>query len=64
MGEVIEVGILEGVASTTIKKLHKAGLATLEAIAVTPPREIVALTGMGVDTAIKVNTLAPSRVSR
>ncbi|MES0326347.1 MAG: DNA repair and recombination protein RadA [Candidatus Bathyarchaeia archaeon] len=62
MGEVIEVGILEGVASTTIKKLHKAGLATLEAIAVTPPREIVALTGMGVDTAIKVNTLARLKV--
>ncbi len=62
MGEVIEVGVLEGVASTTIKKLHKAGLATLEAIAVTPPREIVVLTGMGVDTAIKVNTLARLKV--
>ena len=62
MGEVIEAGTLEGVASTTIKKLHKAGLVTLEAIAVTPPREIVALTGMGVDTAIKVNTLARLKV--
>jgi DNA repair protein RadA len=62
MGEVIELGMLEGVASTTIKKLHKAGLATLEVIAVTPPREIVALTGMGVDTAIKVNTLARLKV--
>ncbi len=62
MGEVIEPGILEGVASTTIKKLRKAGLATLEAIAVTPPREIVALTGMGVNTAIKVNTLARLKV--
>ncbi len=62
MGEVIEVGVLEGVASTTIKKLRKAGLATLESIAVTPPREIVALTGMGVDTAIKVNTLARLKV--
>jgi len=62
MGEVIEAGALEGVASTTIKKLHKAGLVTLEAIAVTPPREIVELTGMGVDTAIKVNTLARLQV--
>lgn len=62
MGEVIEAGTLEGVASTTIKKLHKAGLVTLEAIAVTPPREIVELTGMGVDTAIKVNTLARLQV--
>jgi len=58
MGEVVEPGTLEGVASTTIKKLHKAGLVTLESIAVTPPREIVELTGIGVETAIKVNTLA------
>ncbi len=62
MGEVIEAGSLEGVASTTVKKLHKAGLVTLESIAVTPPREIVELTGMGVDTAIKVNTLARLKV--
>jgi DNA repair protein RadA len=62
MGEVIEAGTLEGVASTTVKKLHKAGLVTLESIAVTPPREIVELTGMGVDTAIKVNTLARLKV--
>jgi len=62
MGEVIEAGTLEGVASTTIKKLHKAGLVTLESIAVTPPREIVELTGIGVDTAIKVNTLARLQV--
>ncbi len=62
MGEVIEAGSLEGVASTTVKKLHKAGLVTLESIAVTPPREIVELTGMGVDTAIKVNTLARLQV--
>ena len=62
MGEVIDAGSLEGVASTTVKKLHKAGLVTLEAIAVTPPREIVELTGMGVDTAIKVNTLARLQV--
>ncbi|MCW4050663.1 MAG: DNA repair and recombination protein RadA [Candidatus Bathyarchaeota archaeon] len=58
MGEVIEFGILDGVASTTIKKLHKAGLVTLESIAVTPPREIVELTGMGMETALKVNALA------
>jgi DNA repair protein RadA len=62
MGEVIEVGTLEGVASTTVKKLHKVGLVTLESIAVTPPREIVELTGMGVATAIKVNTLARLKV--
>jgi len=63
MGELLELGMLDGVAITTIKKLRNAGLATLEVIAVTPPREIVAMTGMGVDTAIKVNALARQKVS-
>ena len=62
MGEVVEAGSLEGVASTTLKKLHKAGLVTLESIAVTPPRQIVELTGMGADTALKVNALARLKV--
>ena len=62
MGEVIESGTLDGIASTTVKKLHKAGLVTLESIAVTPPREIVELTGMGAETAIKVNRLARLKV--
>jgi DNA repair protein RadA len=62
MGEVIETGDLNGVASTTIKKLYKAGLVTLESIAVTPPREIVELTGMGTETAFKVNRLARLKV--
>jgi DNA repair protein RadA len=62
MGEVIEAGVLEGVASTTVKKLHKAGLVTLESIAVTPPRDIAEMAGMGIDTAIKVNALARLKV--
>jgi DNA repair protein RadA len=62
MGEVVEAGSLEGIASTTLKKLHKAGLVTLESIAVTPPREIVELTGMGADTAMKVSALARLKV--
>lgn len=62
MTEVIEAGMLEGVASTTINRLKKAGLTTLEAIAVTPPREIEELTGMGSDTALKVNRLARMKV--
>ena len=41
---------LEGVSSTTMAKLRKAGLSTYEAIAVTPSREIEELTGMGADT--------------
>src|SRR4030043_2488689 len=62
MGEVVEAGSLEGIASTTMKKLHKAGLVTLESIAVTPPREIVELTGMGPDTPRKVSALARLKV--
>jgi DNA repair protein RadA len=64
IGEVVEAGDLKGVASTTIKKLHKAGLVTLESIAVTPPRDIVELTGMGADTAEKVNKLARMKVDQ
>jgi len=58
----VEPGDLEGVASTTLRKLEKVGLMTLESIAVTPPREIVELTGMGSNTAIKVNRLAREKV--
>jgi DNA repair protein RadA len=64
MSEVVEAGDLKGVASTTIKKLHKAGLVTMETIAVTPPREIMVLTGMGADTAEKVNRLARMKVDQ
>lgn len=53
---------LEGVSSTTISKLKKAGLATYEAIAVTPSREIEEMTGMGSDTAQKVSLLALNKI--
>ncbi|MBM3291794.1 DNA repair and recombination protein RadA [Candidatus Bathyarchaeota archaeon] len=53
---------LEGVSSTTISKLRKAGLSTYEAIAVTPSREIEELTGMGADTAQKVSQLARNKI--
>ena len=53
---------LEGVSSTTMAKLRKAGLSTYEAIAVTPSREIEELTGMGADTAQKVSQLARVKV--
>lgn len=53
---------LEGVSSTTIAKLKKAGLTTYESIAVTPSREIEELTGMGSDTAQKVNQLARGKI--
>jgi len=59
MSESIE---LDGVASTTMSKLKKAGLTTFEAIAVTPSREIEELTGMGSETAQKVNQLAMGKI--
>jgi len=58
----IESGDLKGIASTTIKKLRRVGLVTLESIAFTPPREITKLTGMGSKTAIKVNRLARKKI--
>jgi DNA repair protein RadA len=50
--------MLKGVASTTVKKLLKAGFTTVQAVAVTPAREIADLAGMGSDTAVKVCRLA------
>lgn len=53
---------LNGVSSATMAKLRKVGLSTYESIAVTPSREIEELTGMGSDTAQKVNQLARGKV--
>ena len=53
---------MKGVASTTINKLQKAGYTTVKAVAVTPARELVERTGMGLDTALKVSKLARERV--
>lgn len=58
VAEILEPGILKGVASTTVKKLLRAGFTTIEAIAVTPAREIADMAGMGGDTALKVCRLA------
>ncbi len=52
-GHKLEPGILKGVNTPTIEKLIKAGIPTLEALAVTPARHIVKLTGMGIETAQK-----------
>jgi len=61
--EILEPGMLKGVASRTIRKLRKAGYPTLEAVAVTPPRELAEKAGMGDDTAEKVNRLARMEVT-
>jgi DNA repair protein RadA len=62
MAEVLEPGILKGVASTTVNKLLKSGFTTIEAIAHTPAREVADLSGMGSDTALKVCRLARMHV--
>ena len=54
--------MLKGVASTTVKKLLKAGFTTVQAVAMTPAREIADLAGMGSDTAVKVCRLARMHV--
>ncbi len=63
MAEVLEPGMLKGVATTTINKLLKAGFTTLESIAVTPAREVSEVAGMGGDTALKVCRLARMHVN-
>jgi DNA repair protein RadA len=63
LAEVLEPGILKGVAITTINKLLKAGFTTLESIAVTPAREVSEVAGMGGDTALKVCRLARMHVN-
>lgn len=55
--------LLSGVSSQTIKKLAGVGITTLEALAVTPARQIAELTGMGLDTAKKCTKLALDMVS-
>jgi len=62
LAELLEPGILKGVASTTVKKLLKAGFTTVKAVAHTPAREIADLAGMGSDTAVKVCRLARMHV--
>jgi DNA repair protein RadA len=62
LAELIEPGIFKGVTSMTINKLIKAGFTTVESIAVTPPRELADLAGMGSDTALKVCRLARMQV--
>ena len=54
--------MLKGVASTTVNKLLKAGFTTIQAVAMTPAREIAELVGMGSDTAVKVCRLARMHV--
>jgi DNA repair protein RadA len=53
--------ILDGVGPAMASKLRSAGLTTVEAIAVTPPREIAKKTGIGFNTVL--NIVAAARKS-
>ena len=52
---------LDGVGPAMVSKLRSAGLTTVEAIAVTPPREIAEKTGIGFNTIL--NIVAAARKS-
>jgi len=47
-----ELEKLEGVGSATAGKLRSAGITTVEAVAVTPPKEIAEKTGIGFNTVL------------
>ncbi|MDH5438943.1 MAG: helix-hairpin-helix domain-containing protein, partial [Candidatus Bathyarchaeota archaeon] len=53
--------ILDGVGPAMASKLRSAGLTTVEAIVVTPPREIAKKTGIGFNTVL--NIVAAARKS-
>ena len=54
---------LEGVGPAMASKLRSAGITTVEAIAVTPPREMAEKTGIGFNTIIKIAAAARKSVS-
>lgn len=47
--------MISGIGSVTASKLRSAGLTTLEALAVTPLREIMSKTGLGYASALKIS---------
>ncbi len=54
---------LDGVGSSIASKLRAAGFTTIEAIAVTPPREIMQRTNIGFNTILKIQEAARELVS-
>ena len=49
-----DLAALEGVGPSIASKLRSAGITTIEAIAVTPPRDIAEKAGIGVNTVLKI----------
>lgn len=54
---------LGGVGSTTASKLRNAGFTTIEAVAVTPVRELTEKTGIGYNTALSIASAARKMVT-
>ncbi|MDH5713896.1 MAG: DNA repair and recombination protein RadA, partial [Candidatus Bathyarchaeota archaeon] len=54
--------ILDGVGPAIASKLRSAGLTTVEAIAVTPPKEIAEKTGIGFNTVLNIAAAARKSV--
>jgi DNA repair protein RadA len=54
---------LNGVGSTTASKLRTSGYTTIEAVAVTPPREIMEKTNLGFNTILKIQEAARQMVA-
>jgi DNA repair protein RadA len=52
--EKIALEEIDGVGSVIASKLRSAGITTVEAVAVTPPREIAEKTGMGFNTVLNL----------
>ncbi|MEM2921905.1 MAG: DNA repair and recombination protein RadA [Candidatus Bathyarchaeia archaeon] len=57
-----ELEDIKGVGPATADRLKRAGFTTLEAIAVTPIRELVAKAGLSYDAAIKISNTARSHI--
>jgi len=58
-----ELESLDGVGSTIASKLRGAGYTTIEAVAVTPPREIMEKTNIGFNTILKIQEAARQMVT-
>jgi DNA repair protein RadA len=54
---------LNGVGSATASKLKTAGYTTIEAVAVTPPREIMEKTNIGFNTILKIQEAARQMIT-
>jgi len=57
-----ELENMRGVGPATAERLRRAGFTTLESIAVTPLRELMAKAGLGYETVVKISKMARSYI--